>query len=68
VVEAPDGTLYGDTNRWLYRFHPASNRIQPLADTVPMDPACCGLFLAQGDMPTDDCYSTLLSRHSGAIL
>jgi hypothetical protein len=65
LVEAPDGTLYGDTNRWLFRYHPDGDRIEPLADMVPVDPACYGLFLAQGVMPTDDCYFTLLSRFSG---
>jgi len=68
LCEAPDGTIYGDTNRWLFRFDPTTGRIEPLADMVRVDPACYCLFLPYGQMPTDDCYFTLYSRFSGEAI
>lgn len=65
LVEAPDGTLYGDTNRWLFRFHPSTKEIEPLADMLDFERACYGLFLTPGRMITEDCYFAVHSRYSG---
>jgi hypothetical protein len=65
LEEAPDGTLWGDTNRWLFRFDPESREIEPLADMVSVDDACYGLFLPYGPEPTQDCHFAIFSRFSG---
>ncbi len=62
---ARDGTLWGDTNRWLFRYHPATGSIEPLADAVEADPASYALMLPQEPAPTDDCYFVLYARYSG---
>jgi hypothetical protein len=64
LVEAPDGTLYGVTNRWLFRFHPTMRRIEPIVDMVSLERACYGLLLPVGPMPTDDCPFVVQSRFS----
>ena len=32
LEEGSDGTIWGDTNRWLFRFHPQTGKIEPLVD------------------------------------
>lgn len=66
LEEAPDGSIWGDTNRWLFRFDPAAGRIELLADMRAQEPACYGLLLPQAMSPADDCYFAALSRFSGA--
>ncbi|MBI2298706.1 MAG: PQQ-like beta-propeller repeat protein [Armatimonadetes bacterium] len=68
LEEAPDGTLWGDTNRWLFRFHPETARIEPVADMALVDPACYALFLPTGKRRSLDTYFCLYSRFSGAAV
>jgi len=65
LVEAPDGTLWGDTNRWLFRYVPGESTVEPLVDMVTVDPACYALMLPQQPMPDGDCYLILYARFSG---
>lgn len=68
LEEAPDGTLWGDTNRWLFRFHPQTQRIEPVADMALVDPACYCLFLPRGRRTLDDTYFCVYARFSGATV
>lgn len=68
LTEVPDGTLFGDTNRWLFRFDPKTRTIKPLADMVAVDNACYALFLPAGYSRTDDCYFALYARFSDATV
>jgi hypothetical protein len=68
LEEGPDGTLWGDTNRWLFRFHPESREIEPLVDMATVDPACYALFLAGGRRPSADAVFCLYARFSGATV
>lgn len=43
--ELPDGSLLGDTNRFLFRCFPAEERIEILADMVSFDEACYAFLL-----------------------
>jgi len=65
LEEAPDGTIWGDTNRWLFRFHPDTGQIEPLSDMANVDPACYALFLPSGRRPSADAFFCLYSRFSG---
>jgi len=66
LEEGPDGTLWGDTNRWLFRFHPDRNEIEPLVDLATVDPACYCLFLPRGRRTLPDTYFSIYARFSGA--
>ena len=66
LVEAPDGKIYGDTNRWLFRFDPKTRKIEQLADMALVDKATYALFLADiGPQPDNDCIFSIYSRFSG---
>jgi hypothetical protein len=65
LEEDQDGVIWGDTNRWLFRFDPASKRIEPLVDMALIDEACYALFLPGVRRPTKDLYFCLHSRYSG---
>ena len=64
LVEAPDGTLYGVTTRWLFRFDPSTKKIEPIIDMLGLEKACYGLLLPVGLMPMDDCPFVVQSRFS----
>ena len=68
LEEGPDGVIWGDTNRWLFRFHPQSGRIEPLVDMARVDPACYALFLSGGRRPVADPVFCLYARFSGATV
>jgi len=65
LEEAPDGTIWGDTNRWLFRFHLDTGLIEPLVDMAQVDPACYALFLPSGRSSSLDAHFCLYSRFSG---
>ena len=65
LVEDQDGNIWGDTNRWLFRFSPKTGKIDPLLDMPTVDPASYALFLAYGGRPTPDQYFAAYSRFSG---
>lgn len=66
LEEGPDGTIWGDTNRWLFRFQPQTRQIEPLVDMAMVDPACYALFLVGGQRPVVDPVFCLYARFSGA--
>ena len=66
LVEDEDGVLWGDTNRWLFRFHPDTGCIEPIADMVAFDPATYALFLPVNAGPTRDLVFAVFARFSGA--
>jgi len=65
LEEGRDGKLWGDTNRWLFRFDPETKKIELLVDMATIDKECYCLFLPPEPTPTEDCYFTLYSRFSG---
>ena len=65
LEEAPDGTFWGGTNRWLFRFDPRQGTIEPLVDMVSVDSASYALYLAGESAPTADCYFGTYARFSG---
>ncbi|MBD3175054.1 MAG: hypothetical protein GF320_07730 [Armatimonadia bacterium] len=65
LVQTPDGVIWGDTNRWLFRYHIESGEIEPVVDMAEVDPATYALFPVGGDLPTNDCWFGLYARFSG---
>ncbi len=65
LVQTPDGTIWGDTNRWLFRYHIDRSETELVADMAIIDPATYAIFLAGGDLPSNDCWFALYSRFSG---
>jgi hypothetical protein len=63
--ERPDGTLLGDTNRWLFRFRPDTGAVDLVADMLARDPACYALFLPVNAPAGRDAYFCVYSRFSG---
>lgn len=68
LVEDADGNICGDTNRHIFKFNPATGKIELLADMAAIDPACYAVSLANGGHPTPDQYLALYSRYSGKAL
>lgn len=65
LEEDADGVLWGDTNRWLFRFDPKTKRIEPLVDMAQVDKACYALFLPSQLAPVKDIYFALYARFGG---
>lgn len=66
LEEGPDGTIWGDTNRWLFRLDPQRGEIEPLVDLATVDPACYCAFLPRGQRTLPDTYFSIYARFSGA--
>jgi hypothetical protein len=68
LEEGPDGTIWGDTNRWLFSLQPRTGQIEPRVDMATVDPACYALFLTGGRRPVADPTYCLYARFSGATV
>lgn len=65
LEERPDGTLWGDTNRWVFTFDPQTRKITPVADVLSYDEACYAVLHAEGPAPVADLYFSVHARFSG---
>ena len=69
LEEDADGVLWGDTNRWLFRFTPGANKIEPVADMSEIDPATYCLFLPSNPVPKgQDVWFCLYARYGSGDL
>ena len=65
LEERPDGILWGDTNRWIFTFDPATRQITPVADVAAMDDACYAIIHGTGSTPVPDLHFQVYARFSG---